>query len=769
MPSWLKLDGTANRPALAGLLVFVLLALFVVCSNSSVNDEYAAHITGGYFYWHTGQFAGGVDNPPLGQLWVSLPLILTGAPLTPFSNELVWLPRLANVLLGAVLLWWIFRESYRYFGTRGALISLVAGIFSPNFLAHSSLATLEIPSAFTVWASTILFWRFFRQPTHKNSLWLGMALGCAFLVKITAFYLPIVFCFLVLLLICFRAGRRYIRKMVRSALRNIPHVVTCSLIILAVSYFIICAGYKFAGIGAAKESLIAERLPAMSPGIRKAVAVASRPLPDGFVSATVGKIHYAQRGNFSLVIDRRMMEGWVWYYPLVLVLKMPIPLLIGMIVCLFHGLYKRRLKLLFPWCFPVVFLVLAISTNNAQIGLRHLIPMFPFLFLALGSLPIIFSKRHSFICAIVGGALVVLSVSSLPYPLTYTSLLTFGNGYQWLVDANYDWGQANGAIDEYSKNHPDVEKPDSFAANKGTFILRVNKYNNFGVMDDSSYLWLQPFKPVKKIAGVGLIFEIGDREIETLKSFSSVSPVIAVAMANYHANAENYGKAENLFSKFLEDPAERSFVLRHRAKYWQERNKLLEADHDLREASRMEPEDESIRFEHQLAQQRVEVNRLEGGDPVSHLLEKAGLMIRQRKYDLAGSCLKEAEKLGLSERQSAWPWLQIHCLSGEWDEALDRYEVVNASGVPIEGLPGYQLISRCVKGQGSAADCLEMAKFCFENFLFDQAAVFCTASLQQDPTSEIAATLLGEIIVKYVQQDLDMTSDRIRKLEEIAF
>lgn len=89
--SWLKLDGTANRLALAGLLVFVLLALFVICSNSSVNDEYAAHITGGYFYWHTGQFAGGVDNPPLGQLWVSLPLILTGAPLTPFSNELVWL------------------------------------------------------------------------------------------------------------------------------------------------------------------------------------------------------------------------------------------------------------------------------------------------------------------------------------------------------------------------------------------------------------------------------------------------------------------------------------------------------------------------------------------------------------------------------------------------------------------------------------------------------------------------------------------------------
>ena len=45
----------------------LLLGLLAARADSSVADEHP-HILSGWLYWASGRFAGGLDNPPLGQL-----------------------------------------------------------------------------------------------------------------------------------------------------------------------------------------------------------------------------------------------------------------------------------------------------------------------------------------------------------------------------------------------------------------------------------------------------------------------------------------------------------------------------------------------------------------------------------------------------------------------------------------------------------------------------------------------------------------------------
>ena len=63
-------------PVLLGL-AFVLQAGWALRQDASVGDEHP-HILAGYLHWKSGHTAGGLGNPPLGQLWIALPLHLSG-------------------------------------------------------------------------------------------------------------------------------------------------------------------------------------------------------------------------------------------------------------------------------------------------------------------------------------------------------------------------------------------------------------------------------------------------------------------------------------------------------------------------------------------------------------------------------------------------------------------------------------------------------------------------------------------------------------------
>ena len=85
---WAGLSARSERSAAAVLLVLAAAnMLWAAIRNTAVADELAAHIPAGYLYWISGQFGGGIDNFPLAQLWIALPVRLLGLDYQLFTEQ----------------------------------------------------------------------------------------------------------------------------------------------------------------------------------------------------------------------------------------------------------------------------------------------------------------------------------------------------------------------------------------------------------------------------------------------------------------------------------------------------------------------------------------------------------------------------------------------------------------------------------------------------------------------------------------------------------
>jgi len=752
---------------ITGLTISCILNLVVIFNNGAINDEFAAHITGGYLYWKTGKFAGGVNNPPLGQLWVALPIVISGKPLSPFSAQGLWLARLANLILAEILIFWIFYQGVKIFGAYGGLISFSVAILSPDLMAHSTLATLEIPSTLALWASTITFWNFLKKPVMKNVLWFGLFLGIAFCVKINALYLPIIFFFLIMLLVSKKQGRQYLSKCFNSTLKHPFKLILNMGIIIFLFLLVICLCYHFQGFGSNKMFIIEQKLPDFPKSLKNILSFITYPFPNGFIEATIGKIVYSQKGNFSYLLGHRSMKGWWWYYPVILLLKMPVPILIGVALSLVISLRTKRISFLFPWVFPIVYLSLAILTNKSQIGLRHLLPMYPFLFLALGSLSKYLKKRLIPIW-IIGGIWLVISLFSVfPYPLTYENLFTFRNGYKWMVDANYDWGQANRAIEYYKRNHKLTNKTSPYQVTPGTIILRVNEFNGFGDLSEGLYQWLRPFKPVRKVARVGLVFNISDTQINQLRELAKDNSWIALSLANYYGEINKHKQAEELFKTALQLTDHPAIVLFYRGKYKISQNEYLNGYRDLRKASQIEPENQDIQKEFLLCEKLIEALRLQESNLPLYYLKMANIQILKFEYEKAEESLNNAERMGIPRDTIVQTRFWLYSQSGQWEKVLNLYEKTNER--QRNDIPTVEFLKKCLNKTASAEEMLEFANFCFINQLWVEAAKYYMIALEKNPSCAQAANYFGQIIVLFVQQSVPLSLDQIKSLKMLTF
>ncbi|MEK9186706.1 MAG: hypothetical protein AAB885_03935, partial [Patescibacteria group bacterium] len=212
-----------------------------------------------------------------------------------------------------------------------------------------------------------------------------------------------------------------------------------------------------------------------------------RPLAEYFTGILV-IFQRATGGNTTYFLGEVSNISWSYYFPIVYLLKEPIPVLLMLIfsfVLGFFGFLKsgagvifkkssaftEYLSLRFPEFSILVFVVLywVISiNNNLNIGVRHILPTIPFMYiLAAGALKKWFSiedallfKNISVRVLIFAHELIGLSfktvaltalllwffISSLvvyPHYLSYFNIFGGGtnHGYRSVTDSNYDWGQ----------------------------------------------------------------------------------------------------------------------------------------------------------------------------------------------------------------------------------------------------------------------------------------------------------------------------------------
>jgi len=209
----------------------------------------------------------------------------------------------------------------------------------------------------------------------------------------------------------------------------------------------------------------------------------------------------ATGGNTTYFLGDVTNKGWKSYFPIVYAIKEPLVLHILTIIALLFLAWQTKfrktrlparqvenfLKNHFTEIAMLIFLAIywgASITSNLNIGIRHILPTFPFVYILVsGQIKKLFNQIHNkkrvFItcCLLLGTLLAWYAFSSLsiyPYYLTYFNELIGGakNGYIYVTDSNLDWGQDLKRLAEWvEKNNIQKIKIDYFGGANAKYYL----------------------------------------------------------------------------------------------------------------------------------------------------------------------------------------------------------------------------------------------------------------------------------------------------------
>ena len=159
--------------------------------------------------------------------------------------------------------------------------------------------------------------------------------------------------------------------------------------------------------------------------------------------------------------------GWWYFFPLAMLYKTPTATLLALIAALVTWIaLPRRRPTVDAWaatCFLVPLLVYSLSAigSHLNVGLRHVLPMYPLLFLVIGLAAARLVTWRSTIGGVLAGVLVLgLAAESLaawPDYIAFFNVIAGGSrgGIALLADSNLDWGQDLPLLAAWRRAHPD--------------------------------------------------------------------------------------------------------------------------------------------------------------------------------------------------------------------------------------------------------------------------------------------------------------------------
>jgi hypothetical protein len=467
------------------LLLFLGNALYSAAIHSGVADELAVHIPSGYLYATSGQFSGGLANPPLGQVLIALPVVLLGRTYELFTQQHLFLFRLPVILLGVLLVFLVERFTTRLHGPRAGLIALFLCCLSPNLLAHSALATLDLPIAAFVFLTCYLLLRHFERPGTRSLLLVGLAMTASILTKVQGLLLLPLATLAVLILRPLLWRPRWSWAPAAQHARR-PPLAAWLLVPL-----VLVVGVDLAYL----------HLPLRDGGL----------LPHLFLTDMASKALHSTRGNFAYLLGHYSDEGWWYYFPLAILLKTPLPLLGLLGLGLIARPDRSTLALVL---LPVALFLGAAMASHVDIGLRHVLIVYPFfcVLAGAGGLRLWRMRRGRWLLAGLllwyGGEAVWIA----PHHLSYFNTLAGGpaHGYRYLLDSNYDWGQNDRYLRQHIRRTGLDYKidPPAFTPTDGHILVNANAL--YGIINggERAYRWLKPYPPVGRIAYTWFEFDI---------------------------------------------------------------------------------------------------------------------------------------------------------------------------------------------------------------------------------------------------------------------
>ena len=461
--------------------LFIILALeltLTIRRETQTWDE-ACHIFAGYRYWTRGDFAMNPEHPPLVKLVAAAPLLtlrlkgperqdmfskvedFLSATQFVYSNnaeQILFRARMAASLFCIGLALLVFTATREMFGKMAALIALTLYVFEPNILAHGWEVTTDTAMSCFLLATVYAFYRYVKQPSTRRLLILGLAAGLALASKHSAILVFPILLIVAVAELWFR--KRYTAAQIASSaggVRIFRSLIAAGAIAIAVLW----ASYGFRlhperGENAGPSIIqYAGRLDHRVQKVLIVEAARWHLLPEPYLYG-LADVGFTADFSHSYIFGKVYPHGVWFYFPAAFLIKSSLSLLLLLLLVpfaiAFRGArYRRELAfLIIPAA--IYFLVAVISTLN--IGIRHILPVYPFLIILAGwgATELIRAKRKlAYAVALVLAFGIFSSLRVFPVYLAYANELWGGpaNTYKYLSDSNADWGQQLKSVKQY--------------------------------------------------------------------------------------------------------------------------------------------------------------------------------------------------------------------------------------------------------------------------------------------------------------------------------
>ncbi|MEU0245566.1 phospholipid carrier-dependent glycosyltransferase [Streptomyces sp. NPDC006235] len=406
-------------------------------------------------YTHEHRLRHNPEHPPLGKLLIGAGVALADPRVdASFTGDqgavgrhllyetgndpwrlMLWarLPVIALTLLFGLVVFVFARELA---GPAGALAALALYCFSPDVIAHGSLATLDVPAAGFVLTAAWLLWRARRRPRLYVPL-AGLALGAALATKMSTLpALPVLMALAAVSVWHASAGGRRLARAAAGA----GVVALAAIAVVWAAYLMVDPRLRWTPeqhvpVVHGLRGLLVQLLPfpeAYRDGMRVQFGLENRPW-QGFLFG-------------------RLYSGSLWYYlPAALLVKTPLGMLALWAAGAVVVLAVRRLRPAAPYVLAPSLVLLAAAMQGARdFGTRYAVFLPLFLAVAAGCVLV---ARWRWISVGVGVLVAFVAASSLrtyPYYLPYSNEAFGGPGRtrEFLHDSNVDWGQDLGRLAE---------------------------------------------------------------------------------------------------------------------------------------------------------------------------------------------------------------------------------------------------------------------------------------------------------------------------------
>ena len=363
------------------------------------------------------------------------------------ARRLLLHARLPFVALSAALALAVFFWAKQLWGKASAFGALFLYALNPELIAHSHYANLDLGISLVTTLALWSLYNFLRSPTLGR----GALTACAFaLAPVTKYSFPLVFLMGAAVALAGFFDRR-IRDYHGGGLRLGTHLLLSAVAVVMASWLVVWGAFGFKAQEGASPNLnsaipIEQLVPQAS--LRRLLGTIHdrRLLPDGFVHGIAETIHLPQTSQMTFFDGRTAPGGWWYFFPMVLLLKTPIPLVLLLASTGIIWSSEAQVQFdLFVVVLPaVVYLAFAMSFGFS-IGYRHLLPLLP-LFCVWGGRQLAamwarVSLRPIVLLLLLWYALGTCRVA--PHFLSFFNEFAGGPelGYHYLVDSNCDWGQ----------------------------------------------------------------------------------------------------------------------------------------------------------------------------------------------------------------------------------------------------------------------------------------------------------------------------------------